>query len=83
MQFFESKIRPILVDNCYKCHSHDAAKHKGGLSVEFGAAVAFTEEVSPGVVYKYKFSTGEIKKPIQEAITACGWTYKGVAFGKL
>lgn len=52
-------------------------------SVEFGTAVAFTEEVQPGVVYKYKFSTGEIKKPIQEAITACGWTYKGVAFGKL
>lgn len=52
-------------------------------TVEFGAAVAFTEEAGPGVVYKYKFATGEIKKPIQEAINACGWVYKGVAFGKL
>jgi len=52
-------------------------------SVEFGGAYAFTEEFAPGMVYKYRFNTNELKKPIQEAITACGWTYKGVAFGKL
>jgi hypothetical protein len=48
-------------------------------SVEFGAAYAFTEELKPGVVY----NTNENKKPIQEAVAACGWGYKGVAFGKL
>jgi hypothetical protein len=52
-------------------------------SIEFGTAFAFTEELRPGQVYQYRFSTNEIKKPIQEAVTACGWTYKGVAFGKL
>jgi hypothetical protein len=52
-------------------------------SVEFGAAYAFTEELKPGVVYNYRFNTSEIKKPIQEAVAACGWNYKGVAFGKL
>ena len=52
-------------------------------SVEFGAAYAFTEELKPGVVYNYRFSTNEIKKPIQEAVAACGCNYKGVAFGKL
>jgi hypothetical protein len=52
-------------------------------SVEFGAAYAFTEELAPGQVYKYRFNTNELKKPIQEAVAACGWTYKGVAFGKL
>jgi hypothetical protein len=52
-------------------------------SVEFGTGFAFTETLAPGVVYKYKFSTGEIKKPIQDAVTACGWVYKGVAFGKI
>jgi hypothetical protein len=51
--------------------------------VEFGAAYAFTEELTPGQVYKYRFSTNEIKNPIKEAVTACGWKYKGVAFGKL
>jgi hypothetical protein len=52
-------------------------------SIEFGTAYAFTEELRPGQVYQYRFSTNEIKKPIQEAVTACGWAYKGVAFGKL
>jgi hypothetical protein len=52
-------------------------------SVEFGAAYAFTETLPSGQIYKYRFDTNEIKKPIQEAVTSCGWTYKGVAFGKL
>lgn len=52
-------------------------------SVEFGTGYAFTEELAPGQVYKYRFSTNEIKKPIKEAVATCGWKYKGVAFGKL
>lgn len=52
-------------------------------SVEFGAAYAFTEDLAPGQVYKYRFNTNELKKPIQETVAACGWSYKGVAFGKL
>ncbi len=34
-EFFENKVRPILVKNCYKCHSSQAEKLKGNLSVEF------------------------------------------------
>lgn len=52
-------------------------------SIEFGQGYAFTEELRPGQVYNYRFSTKELKTPIQEAVTAAGWTYKGVAFGKL
>jgi len=52
-------------------------------SVEFGQAFGFTETLTPGQIYKYKFSSNELKKPIQEAVLACGWVYKGVAFGKL
>lgn len=52
-------------------------------TVEFGSAFAFTEELAPGQVYKYKFNTNELKKPIQETVAACGWTYKGISFGKL
>ena len=64
--------------------SMSASKFQGQTtSIEFGAAYAFTEEFKPGQVYKYRFSTSEMKKPIQEAIQACGWSYKGVAFGKL
>jgi hypothetical protein len=52
-------------------------------SIQFGTRYGFTEEVRPGLIYNYKFSTSELKDPIQEAVTACGWTYKGVTFGKL
>jgi hypothetical protein len=52
-------------------------------SIEFGKAYGFTETLAPGQIYNYRFETSELKKPIQEAILSCGWTYKGVAFGKL
>jgi hypothetical protein len=51
--------------------------------IEFGKAYGFTETLAPGQIYNYRFDTSEIKNPLQEAINSCGWTYKGVAFGKL
>src|SRR5215212_7615739 len=33
LAFFESKIRPLLVDHCYKCHS-DGQKIKGDLRLD-------------------------------------------------
>ena len=32
--FFEKKIRPILIEHCYDCHSHEAGKSKGGLFLD-------------------------------------------------
>ncbi|WDE95698.1 DUF1553 domain-containing protein [Lentisphaera profundi] len=34
MEFFETKIRPVLADNCYKCHAVDSEKLKGGLLLD-------------------------------------------------
>ncbi|EEF57671.1 PSD1 and planctomycete cytochrome C domain-containing protein [Pedosphaera parvula] len=34
IEFFEKKIRPILTDNCYKCHSAQSEKVKGGLLLD-------------------------------------------------
>jgi Protein of unknown function (DUF1549)/Planctomycete cytochrome C len=34
MSFFEQKIRPVLADRCYKCHSMKAVKLKGGLALD-------------------------------------------------
>jgi hypothetical protein len=34
VDFFESKIRPILVDNCFKCHSANAEKLKAELRLD-------------------------------------------------
>jgi len=32
--FFEKKIRPLLAERCYSCHSREANKHKGGLLLD-------------------------------------------------
>src|SRR5580658_10337573 len=49
-EFFESKIRPILANNCYKCHSSQAAKLKGGLSVEYRESLLKGGDDGPAVV---------------------------------
>jgi len=49
-QFFENKVRPILVNNCYKCHSSQAEKLKGGLSLEFKESILKGGENGPAIV---------------------------------
>src|SRR5687767_14684154 len=39
IDFFEAKIRPVLVANCYKCHSVESKKRKGGLWLDSRAAM--------------------------------------------
>ena len=34
LEFFEKRIRPVLVDRCYECHSVESGKAKGGLRVD-------------------------------------------------
>ena len=34
LQFFEQKIRPVLLKECYSCHSEESKKSKGGLLVD-------------------------------------------------
>src|SRR4030095_9427625 len=33
-EFFEKRIRPVLVERCYKCHSSESEKVKGGLLLD-------------------------------------------------
>ncbi|MEI6235868.1 MAG: PSD1 and planctomycete cytochrome C domain-containing protein [Planctomycetota bacterium] len=40
LKFFEEKIRPILADNCYSCHSVSAKKLKGKLYLDSREGVA-------------------------------------------
>ncbi|MEP6662961.1 MAG: PSD1 and planctomycete cytochrome C domain-containing protein [Verrucomicrobiota bacterium] len=50
LTFFENKIRPIFVENCYKCHSHEAEKLKGGLSVEYRDTLLSGGETGAAIV---------------------------------
>ncbi len=34
LEFFEKKVRPVLVERCYECHSAESGKMKGGLAVD-------------------------------------------------
>ena len=34
LEFFEKKIRPVLAEKCYRCHSADSEKLKAGLQVD-------------------------------------------------
>ena len=50
LQFFENKIRPILVNNCYKCHSKDADKIKGGLLLDTREGLLEGGDDGPAIV---------------------------------
>jgi hypothetical protein len=47
-QFFQGKIHPILVDKCFKCHSEESGKHKGGLTLDTREAALKGGETGPG-----------------------------------
>ena len=51
--FFESKIRPVLAENCYQCHSAKAVaegKLKGGLQLDTRAGIQTGGDTGPAVV---------------------------------
>ena len=50
LQFFETKIRPVLTDQCYKCHSHQADRVKGGLMLDSRDALLKGGNTGPAVV---------------------------------
>ena len=48
--FFENKIRPMLADHCYKCHSSHADKLKGGLLLDSREALLKGGDNGPAIV---------------------------------
>jgi len=50
IEFFEKKIRPVLTEKCYKCHSAGAEKIKGGLRLDSRAEWMKGGESGPVIV---------------------------------
>ena len=50
VEFFEAKIRPVLVKHCYACHSTESTKLQGGLLLDNRSAVLAGGESGPVVV---------------------------------
>jgi hypothetical protein len=66
LDFFEKKVQPVLKDQCYKCHSNEAGKAKGGLLLDSRKAAQKGGDNGPAVV------PGDISKSL--LVTAI--TYK-------
>ena len=47
--FFETKIRPVLVDSCYECHSKKTGKNEGGLTLDTRVGLRQGGNSGPGV----------------------------------
>jgi hypothetical protein len=52
VQFFEAKIRPVLVERCYKCHSADAKKVQGEFLLDSRRGIRTGGETGPAIVPK-------------------------------
>jgi hypothetical protein len=48
--FFESRIRPVLVEHCYKCHSGRTKSPKGGLRLDSREALLRGGDNGPAIV---------------------------------
>jgi hypothetical protein len=48
--FFEKRIRPILVEHCYRCHSTEGKKAKGGLVLDAADALRKGGKSGPALV---------------------------------
>ena len=50
VEFFEKKIRPALVEHCYKCHSKKAGKERGGLLLDSRDSMRRGGDTGPAIV---------------------------------
>src|SRR5215470_14917037 len=50
IDFFETHVRPILAENCYKCHSRQADRVKGELFLDSRDGVLKGGESGPALV---------------------------------
>ena len=49
-QFFAEKVAPLFEDRCFKCHSHQSGKMKGGLTLDSRSGWAEGGDNGPAVV---------------------------------
>lgn len=50
LEFFENRIRPVLIDRCYECHSDDADDIGGNLLLDSRTAMLAGGDLGPALV---------------------------------
>jgi hypothetical protein len=66
--FFEKRVRPVLVEQCYKCHSSKSEKLKGGLMLDSREAMLKGGDTGPAI------APGDIEKSL--IVEAVRWQNK-------
>ncbi len=71
--FFESKIRPLLIEHCYECHSHQADASEGELYVDSraglrrggtrGAAIVDTDRSKSLLLRAVEYADDDMQMP--------------------
>jgi hypothetical protein len=50
LTFFESEVRPLLIERCYECHSAESGKRKGGLLLDHRMGWFVGGDTGPAIV---------------------------------
>jgi hypothetical protein len=96
LDFFEAKVRPILVNRCFSCHSTEGKKNRGGLKLDSRAAILRGGDSGPAaragkpeesrLVEAIRYKNRELsmppagKLPDQEAALLIEWVRRGLPF---
>ena len=80
IDFFEKKIRPVLIERCYKCHSTEAEKLKGGLLLDSrdsmmqggdgGPALVPGQPEKSRLIQAVRYTDQELQMPPKEKLSA-------------
>ena len=80
VEFFEKKVRPLLVEHCYKCHSAQAGKPKGSLLLDTrdgllkggdtGAAVVPGDVESSRIINAVRYTDENLQMPPDGKLSA-------------
>jgi len=67
--FFETKIRPVLAERCYGCHSAGAKKLKGGLRLDTTDGLRRVAG-SGAILAAVRWADEDLRMPPQEKLPA-------------
>src|SRR5262245_10126882 len=65
IEFFEKRIRPVLVAHCYKCHSVETGKKRGGLQLDTRDGIRKGGDSGPAIIPR-KPAEGLLLKAVRQ-----------------
>src|SRR2546430_5359541 len=79
VEFYQKQVQPILEENCYNCHSHQADKIKGGFVLDSregllkggddGAVIVLGEPEKSVLIKAVRHEDEDLKMPPKKKLT--------------